>query len=104
MLLFERKEFLNRIARVKTAVSHPAKAVDLLIKRLPVQERNRSVLIRQLELSFPSLETPATKDKPFGFMAEEEDWTATQDLLVEYGGLSSKVPLDRLFTNDFVAA
>jgi NitT/TauT family transport system substrate-binding protein len=103
MLLFERKEFLNRIARVKTAVSHPAKAVDLLIKRLPVQERNRSVLIRQLELSFPSLETPATKDKPFGFMAEE-DWTATQDLLVEYGGLSSKVPLDRLFTNDFVAA
>lgn len=79
----------------------PDKAIDLLIKRVPQQARNKSILRRQLELTFPCLETPATKGKPLGFMAEE-DWRGTQDLLLKYGGLPKAVELSKLYTNKFV--
>lgn len=82
------------------ALADPAKAVDLLIRRLPEQARNRSVLLRQMELSKDAYVTAATRDKPFGFMAEE-DWKTTQDTLVQYGGLPRATPLDGLFTNAY---
>lgn len=81
----------------------PDKAIDLLIKRVPQQARNRTVLRRQLELTFPTLETGNTKGKPPGFMAEQ-DWRATQDLLLKYGGLSKSVELSKLFTNELLEA
>lgn len=79
----------------------PDKAVDLLIKRVPQQARNRSVLRRQLELTFPCLETRNTNGKPLGFMAEQ-DWRETQDLLLKYGGLPRAVELSKLYTNQLV--
>ncbi|UPJ76853.1 ABC transporter substrate-binding protein [Bradyrhizobium sp. 187] len=79
----------------------PDKAIDLLIKRVPQQSRNRSVLRRQLELTFATLETRNTKDKLPGFMAER-DWRATQDLLLKYGGLSKEVELSNLYTNEML--
>lgn len=81
----------------------PDKAIDLLIKQVPQQARNRTVLRRQLELTFPTLETGNTKGKPPGFMAEQ-DWRATQDLLLKYGGLSKPVELSKLFTNELLEA
>lgn len=81
----------------------PDKAIDLLIKRVPQQARNRTVLRRQLELTFPTLETGNTKGKRPGFMAEQ-DWRATQDLLLKYGGLSKPVELSKLFTNELLEA
>jgi NitT/TauT family transport system substrate-binding protein len=83
------------------AKKDPDKAIDLLIKQVPEQARNRSVLRRQLDLTFPSLETRATKGKPLGFMAEE-DWRQTQDLLLKYGGLPKAVELSKLFTNQLL--
>lgn len=82
------------------ALEDPEKAVDLLIKRLPDQARNKSVLLRQMELSKDAYTTSATKDKPFGYMAEE-DWKLTQDTLVEYGGLPRATALDKLYTNAY---
>lgn len=85
------------------AKANPDKAIDLLIKRLPHQARNKNVLRRQLELTFPSLETHATKGKPLGMMVED-DWRATQELLVKYGGLPKAVEPGKLYTNRFVEA
>ena len=67
------------------ALKEPEKAVDLLIKKLPEQARNKKVLLRQMDLSKDAYVTSATKGKPFGFMAEE-DWKTTQETLVQYGG------------------
>jgi NitT/TauT family transport system substrate-binding protein len=85
------------------AKADPEKAIDVLIKQMPQHARNKNVLRRQLDLTFPSLETHATKGKPLGFMAEE-DWRATQDLLVKYGGLPKAVDLNKLYTNEFAEA
>ncbi|TWS95687.1 ABC transporter substrate-binding protein [Reyranella sp. CPCC 100927] len=91
------------IEAFKAAKADPDKAVDLLIKRLPHQARNKSVLRRQLDLTFPSLETHATKGKPLGVMVDE-DWRGTQELLVKYGGLAKSVDTSKLYTNQFVEA
>lgn len=85
------------------ALADPGKAVDLLIRRLPSQARNKAILLRQMELSKDSYVTSATRGKPFGFMAEE-DWKLTQDTLVQYGGLPKATPLDKLYTNAFQPA
>jgi NitT/TauT family transport system substrate-binding protein len=85
------------------ALADPGKAVDLLIKRLPDQARNKSILLRQMELSKDAYTTSATKGKPFGIMVDD-DWNATQDTLVKYGALPKATPLDKLYTNAYQAA
>ena len=83
------------------ALKEPEKAVDLLIKKLPEQARNKKVLLRQMDLSKDAYVTSATKGKPFGFMAEE-DWKTTQETLVQYWGLPKATPLEKLFTNAYL--
>ena len=85
------------------ALADPGKAVDLLIKRLPDQARNKKVLLRQMELSKDAYVTSATKGKPFGTMVDE-DWNSTQDTLVKYGALPKATPLDKLYTNAYQPA
>lgn len=85
------------------ALANPEKAVDLLIRRLPDQARNKKTLMRQMELSKDAYTTSATKGKPFGIMVDE-DWKTTQDTLVQYGGLPKATPLDRLYTNAYQPA
>lgn len=85
------------------AKEDPAKAVDALISRVPEQARNRDILLRQWELTIPLLETASTQGKEFGWMSEE-DWTQTQKILRDYGGLPSEVPLDKLYTNVYLPA
>ena len=87
----------------RAAKENPEKAVDLLIKRLPQQGRNKVLLLRQLDLTFPALDTRATKGKAFGFMADG-DWRSTQELLLKYGGLGKQVALEKLYTNKFLEA
>ena len=76
----------------------PAEAVDAIVQIMPEQARNRAVLARQLELTFPLLDTPATHGKPFGTMADA-DWDAMQGLMTKYAGLSRIVPAAELWTN-----
>jgi NitT/TauT family transport system substrate-binding protein len=85
----------------QAAKENPEKAVDLLIKHLPQQARNKALLLRQLNLTLPTLETRSTKGKGFGVMSED-DWRRTQDLLLKFGGLGKQVPLDKLYTNQFL--
>jgi len=86
---------------VAIAKSDPDRAINAIIKRMPEQARNRDVLRRQLLLSFDAMSTPNNKDKPFGWMSED-DWAATQEVMVKYGGLSHKLDLSKVYTNDYV--
>ena len=81
-----------------TAKQDPARAIAATLKSLPEQARNKAVLERQLDLTFPLLETAATKGQPFGTMAAA-DWNETQSLLSQYGGLQKTTPIDQLYTN-----
>ena len=98
------KSFVRVTAEAhEAAKENPEKAVGLLIKRLPQQARNKALLLRQLDLTFPSLHTKLTKDKPFGVMTDG-DWRGTQDLLLKFGGLGKQVPLEKLYSNKFLEA
>lgn len=96
------KAFIAATAKAfEMAEADPAAAVDALIAELPQQGRNRDVLLRQLELTFPSLSTEATAGKPFGWM-EASDWEQTQDIQVTYAGMPRALPVETYFTNDFI--
>ncbi len=79
----------------------PEAAIDALIEALPEQGRNRQVLQRQLELTFPLLGTEATEGKPFGWMAAS-DWEETQNMLIQYAGMPRAIPVEDFYTNDFI--
>lgn len=87
----------------RMASNDPGSAVDALIARNPEQDRNRDLLLRQWELTIPSLMTENTKNEPFGYMAEA-DWKATHDIMLEYAGLPEPVELNRLYTNEYLPA
>ena len=46
------------------------------------------------------LHTKYTGGKPIGWQAKE-DWTATQELLVDYFGLEKRLPIETYYTNEF---
>jgi NitT/TauT family transport system substrate-binding protein len=79
----------------------PNGAIDSLLKRAPTL--NRAVVTQVLVLSFNLLETEATKGKPLAWMSPEV-MAKSQDILVEYGGIKTKRPMDTYFTNEFVPA
>lgn len=81
----------------------PAAAVDALIKAHPQQDRNREVLLRQLETSLEGLETANTAGQPLGTM-DPRDWEQMQNVFVEYGGLKQAVPVEQIYTNEYLPA
>lgn len=94
--------FLKATAEAfEISAKEPERAVDALISALPEQRKNRSQLLRQLELGSGSLKTRHTQDKPLGWI-DDRDWEETQNLLVTYGGMPRKVPVERLSTNEFL--
>ena len=83
------------------AKADPAAAVDALIKLRPEQARNRDTLVRQLGISMESISTPNTTGMPFGRMSEK-DWQLMMEQLVSSKQVPAAIPLERLFTNEFV--
>lgn len=84
------------------AKADPAAAVDALIKLRPDLARNRDLLVRQLELSMEATSTSNTQGMAFGRMSEK-DWQAMVDQLVESKQIPEALPLDKLYTNEFIA-
>jgi NitT/TauT family transport system substrate-binding protein len=82
-------------------VEHPDEAVDALMAAFP--EANREIIENQLELSLELIHTANSEGQTLGWMAPE-DWQATIDLLVDYGGLQNDVPVRDYYTNDFIPA
>jgi NitT/TauT family transport system substrate-binding protein len=84
------------------AKADPAAAVDALIKLRPDLARNRDLLLRQLELSMEATSTPNTQGMPFGKMSDK-DWQVMIDQFVESKQIAETIPLDKLYTNEFIA-
>lgn len=96
------KRFLRATARGwAEAQKAPEAAVETIFKSFPQLREQQKVLRRQLELSFPTLETPNTKGKPLGWMSRE-DWQQTQQILAKYAGLGREIPAEQYFTNDYI--
>lgn len=96
------KGFIAATAKAfEMARENPEAAVDALIESVAGQARNKDVLLRQLDLTFPLLGTEATQGKPFGWMAES-DWEQTQDVLIRYMGMAEALPVEKFYTNDFI--
>ncbi len=56
---------------------------------------------REAELSFTTWVTPNTAGKPLGWMSEK-DWAETVVALKQYGGVTSPLEAEQLYTNAFV--
>lgn len=96
------KRFLRATAKGwADALKEPEAAVEALIKSFPQYRDQKAVLLRQFELTLPTLETPNTKGKPLGWMSAE-DWQATQEILAKYAGLEKTLPVEQYFTNEYL--
>lgn len=92
--------FLRAITRgLLAAQKNPDAAVDVALKQF--KERKRSTTLRELKASFPLFHTENTKGKPLGWM-DKRDWEKAQEILLQYGGLKKKLPVERYFTNEFI--
>jgi NitT/TauT family transport system substrate-binding protein len=56
---------------------------------------------REAEMSWQTWVSPNTVGKPFGWMAEE-DWQETVEVLKQYGGVTTPLEAQQLYTNEFV--
>jgi NitT/TauT family transport system substrate-binding protein len=56
---------------------------------------------REAEMSWQSWISPNTVGKPFGWMAEK-DWQETVEVLKQYGGVTTPLEAQQLYTNEFV--
>jgi NitT/TauT family transport system substrate-binding protein len=83
------------------AKADPAAAIDALIRQRPEQARNRDVLVRQLQISMESVATSNTAGMPFGRMSEK-DWQTMVDQLVKSKQLPDAIPIEKLFSNEYV--
>jgi NitT/TauT family transport system substrate-binding protein len=56
---------------------------------------------REAEMSWQTWISPNTVGKPFGWMAEK-DWQETIEVLKQYGGVTTPLEAQQLYTNEFV--
>ena len=56
---------------------------------------------RELEISWKLWVTPNTKGKPLGW-GSDADWASTIQVLREYGGVTTPLETNQLYTNEFV--
>lgn len=94
--------FVRAFAKAwKVAMADPNAAIDAFLKHYPDQKDQKEILLAQLRLTFPLLETVHTKGRPVGWMAKE-DWEETQEIMFKYGGLGKKVPVETYYTNKYI--
>jgi len=79
----------------------PEGAIDSLMKRSPTLDR--AVVLRTLKMSFDLLEPDWAKGKSLPWMSPEVI-AKSQDILIQYGGIKKKLPIEDYFTNQFVPA
>jgi NitT/TauT family transport system substrate-binding protein len=79
----------------------PTAAIDAAIRLRPELAKTRAIHVRQLQMSLENTATPNTKDLPFGRMSEK-DWQRMVEQLVQSKQLAEPLPVEKLFTNEFV--
>lgn len=75
---------------------------DAMIQQRPNAKLVKEVLVRQIELTIETFETPATTGKPIGWQADA-DWNAALATMEEANAIPSGLTLSDVFTNDFIA-
>ncbi len=86
----------------KYSLEHPDEAVDAVTKRSEeLASQPRDILLDQVKMTLDFIHSPATKDNPIGWMAEE-DWKSTLTPLYESKAIEQELPLDTYYTNEFV--
>jgi NitT/TauT family transport system substrate-binding protein len=73
--------------------------VDIVKKYQPTADP--AITRREFELSWSTWVTPHTKGKPLGW-GSDTDWTATIQVLHQYGGVTAPLQSSELYTNEFV--
>jgi NitT/TauT family transport system substrate-binding protein len=107
-VIAEKPDMLRRFVRASAkALNEVVKpeateaAVDIAMKLSGAREdRRESVKLQWLE-SIRRLSTPNTQGRPFGWMSDK-DWAIAVDILVKTGQLEKPIPVQSLYTNDFV--
>jgi len=95
------RRFLRVTAKAyKIAMANPDEIVDLWMKILG--RGKRELYLRILKNATSIVQTPHSRGKPLGWMAAE-DWKNTQDILASVGELDRTLPIDRYYTNKFIA-
>jgi len=77
----------------------PKGAFESLLKRSPTLDRTTH--FRILELSFPLFHSAASKGKPLGW-TPPADIEKAQEILIPFGAVKSRQPIETYFTNEFV--
>jgi ABC-type nitrate/sulfonate/bicarbonate transport system substrate-binding protein len=84
------------------SLEHPEEAVDAVMARSEeLASQPREVLLEQVQMTLDFMHSDATKDKPIGWMSEE-DWNRTIDLMAETGAIEERLPNETFYTNEFV--
>jgi ABC-type nitrate/sulfonate/bicarbonate transport system substrate-binding protein len=77
----------------------PAGAIDALLKRAPTLDA--AVSRRVLELSFLLYTSESGKGKPLTWIPPQ-DIEKAQDILIPFGAVKQRLPIETYFTNEFV--
>lgn len=102
--LASQQDLVRRFLRASTrsweyARTHPDEAIDRLMPRMAKGKRETE--LRTLKNMMEIRHTKNSVGKPLGWMSDQ-DWKETVDLLLENGLISSRSPIERYYTNDFV--
>jgi NitT/TauT family transport system substrate-binding protein len=79
--------------------AHPDEAVATVRKYL--ETADPAITRREMELSWKTWVTPNTQGKSLGWSADQ-DWVETVNVLKQYGGVTTPLSPEMLYTNDFV--
>ena len=85
---------------IEAARQDPDGAIDSLMKRAPALKRD--IVTPVLKLSFNLLDADWSKGRPPGWMSPAVI-EKSQEILLQYGGIKEKRPIEVYFTNQFVA-
>lgn len=94
------RRFINATSKGwQEALKEPKDAIDALMR---AGARGTAELqLKILKNGITLLHTDNTRGKPIGFMAKK-DWEQSQELLLKYGRLEKKLPVDTYYTNEFI--
>lgn len=66
-----------------------------------LEATDETITLREAQLSWSTWVTPTSADKPLGWMPPA-DWTATVAALKAYGGVTTPLEAEQLYTNEYV--
>jgi len=81
------------------AIDNEEESVDIVIKANPNLDREQQRM--QFERQLSHIWTPESIMYGIGWMSRDA-WVQTQEILLEFGGLSNPIDIDKVFTTDFL--